>query len=427
MMTTAAQTAQTMNNVALQAPTLPFDVDAVRRDFPILGRAVRDRALVYLDNAATTQKPRAVIDAMARYYEEDNSNIHRGVHFLSQQATFAYERARGRVATFVNAPESVEIVFCRGTTEAINLVAHSYARPRVSEGDEILVTHMEHHSNIVPWQMLCQTTGAKLVVAPITDEGELDLAGLADKLSPRTRLVAVTHASNVLGTINPIRRICDLAHEFDVPVLVDGAQGAPHLAIDVQALGCDFYTLSGHKLFAPTGIGALWGRRELLEAMSPYEGGGSMIQSVTFESTTFAELPNKFEAGTPNIAGAIGLAAVVDYLNGLGMERIAAYEEELLAYATERLLSIDGLRLFGTAADKVAVLSFALEFAHPHDIGTILDTEGVALRTGHHCAQPLMQRFDVPAMARASFAFYNTRHEVDILVSALGKVKEILS
>ena len=409
-----------------QAQAAPFDVDSVRSDFPILGRAVRDRALVYLDNAATTQKPRSVIDAMDRYYEEENANIHRGVHLLSQQATFAYERARGRIAKFVNAVESAEIVFCRGTTEAVNLVAHGYARPRVQAGDEILVTHMEHHSNIVPWQMLCQATGAKLTVAPVTDAGALDLAGFADRLSPRTRLVAVTHASNVLGTINPIRQLCDLAHECGIPVFVDGAQGAPHLGVDVQALGCDFYAFSGHKLFAPTGIGALWGRRELLEAMSPYEGGGSMIQSVTFEATTFAELPNKFEAGTPNIAGAIGLAAAVDYLNGLGMERIAAYEDELLVYATERLLAVDGLRLFGTAADKVAVLSFALDAAHPHDIGTILDIEGVAIRTGHHCAQPLMQRFGVPAMARASFAFYNTRREVDALVSALGKVREIL-
>ena len=422
-MTTAAQPVRV---AAPEVQTPPFDVDAVRRDFPILGRAVRNRALVYLDNAATSQKPRAVIDAIERYYEEDNSNIHRGVHFLSQQATFAYERARGRIATFVNAAEGAEIVFCRGTTEAVNLVAQGYARPRAGAGDEILVTHMEHHSNIVPWQMLCQATGATLAVAPITDEGELDLAAFADKLSPRTRLVAVTHASNVLGTINPIRRICDLAHEFDVPVFVDGAQGAPHLDIDVQALGCDFYSLSGHKMFAPTGIGALWGRRELLDAMSPYEGGGSMIKSVTFEATTFAESPTKFEAGTPNIAGAIGLAAAVDYLNGLGMDRVAAYEDELLSYATQRLLSIDGLRLFGTAKHKVAVLSFALESAHPHDIGTILDAEGVALRTGHHCAQPLMQRYGVPAMARASFAFYNTRHEVDALVSALGKVREVL-
>jgi cysteine desulfurase/selenocysteine lyase len=417
---------QPVRVTAAEAPTPAFDVDAVRRDFPILGRAVRNRALVYLDNAATSQKPRAVIDAIDRYYEEDNSNIHRGVHFLSQQATFAYERARGRVATFVNAVESAEIVFCRGTTEAVNLVANSYARPRVGADDEILVTHMEHHSNIVPWQMLCQATGATLTVAPITDEGELDLAAFADKLSERTRLVAVTHASNVLGTINPIRRICDLAHEFDVPVFVDGAQGVPHLDVDVQALGCDFYSLSGHKMFAPTGIGALWGRGALLDAMTPYEGGGSMIKSVTFESTTFAESPTKFEAGTPNIAGAIGLAAAVDYLNGLGIDRIAAYEDELLAYATQRLLAIDGLRLFGTAAHKVAVLSFGLDSAHPHDIGTILDAEGVAVRTGHHCAQPLMRRYGVPAMTRASFAFYNTRHEVDVLVSALGKVREVL-
>jgi cysteine desulfurase/selenocysteine lyase len=411
---------------AAAASSTPFDVDEVRRDFPILGRAVRDRALVYLDNAATTQKPRSVIDAVSRYYAEENSNIHRGVHFLSQQATFAYERARGRLATFVNAAESAEVVFCRGTTEAVNLVAQGFARPRLGEGDEILVTHMEHHSNIVPWQMLCEQTGATLVVAPVTDEGELDLGAFTEKLSPRTRLVAVTHASNVLGTVNPIRRICDLAHEFDAAVFVDGAQGAPHLPVDVQALGCDFYALSGHKLFAPTGIGILWGRRDLLDDMAPYEGGGSMILSVSFEGTTYAEVPTKFEAGTPNIAGAVGLSAAVDYLNGLGMEHIAAWEDELLAYATERLTEIPGLRLFGTAADKVSVLSFELAGAHPHDIGTILDTEGVAVRTGHHCAQPLMQRFGVPAMARASLAFYNTRHEVDVLVESLGKVKEIL-
>lgn len=403
-----------------------IDVDAIRRDFPILGRAVRDRALVYLDNAATTQKPRSVIEAVERFYEEENSNIHRGVHFLSQQATFAYERARGRLATFINAPESAEVIFCRGTTEAANLVAHGYGRPRLGPGDEILVTHMEHHSNIVPWQLLCGQTGATLKVAPITDVGELDLTAFAELVSSRTKIVAVTHASNVLGTVNPIRRISDMAHDAGAVVFVDGAQGAPHLAVDVQALGCDFYALSGHKLFAPTGIGLLWGRRELLDDMAPYEGGGSMIQSVTFESTTYAEVPTKFEAGTPNIAGAIGLAAAVDYLNSLGMERIATYEDELLTYANDRLQSIDGLQLFGTAPGKVSVVAFALANAHPHDIGTILDTEGVALRTGHHCAQPLMQRYGVPAMARASFAFYNTRHEVDVLVEALDKVQEIL-
>ncbi len=403
-----------------------LDVDAVRRDFPILGRAVRGRALVYLDNAATTQKPRPVIDAVERYYEEENANIHRGVHFLSQQATFSYERARGRLATFVNAAESAEVVFCRGATEAANLVAHGYGRSRVGEGDEILVTHMEHHSNIVPWQMLCEAAGARLRVAPITDEGELDLAAFSDRLSPRTRLVAVAHASNVLGTVNPVRRICDLAHEYGALVFVDGAQGAPHLPVDVRDLGCDFYALSGHKLFAPTGIGILYGRRELLEGMGPYEGGGSMIRSVSFEGTTWAEPPAKFEAGTPNIAGALGLAAAVDYLNGLGMERISEYEEDLLAYAAGRLAEVEGLRIFGTARRKVPVLSFALDGAHPHDMGTILDAEGVAVRTGHHCAQPLMARFGVPAMARASLAFYNTRREIDLLVEGLNQVGTVL-
>ena len=403
-----------------------FDVQRIRQDFPILSRSIREQKLVYLDNAATTQKPQPVLDTLASYYATGNANIHRGVYLLSEEATAAYDLARGKVQGLLNARAAHEIIFTRNSTESINLVAQSYGRQNLGPGDEVLITHMEHHSNIVPWQMLCQATGATLAVAPITDEGELDLAAFADKLSPRTRLVAVTHASNVLGTINPIRRICDLAHEFDIPVFVDGAQGAPHLDIDVQALGCDFYSLSGHKMFAPTGIGALWGRRELLDAMAPYEGGGSMIKSVTFEATTFAESPTKFEAGTPNIAGAIGLAAAVDYLNGLGMDRVAAYEDELLSYATQRLLSIDVLRLFGTAKHKVAVLSFALESAHPHDIGTILDAEGVALRTGHHCAQPLMQHYGVPAMARASFAFYNTRHEVDALVSALGKVREVL-
>ena len=403
-----------------------LDVDAVRRDFPILGRAVRRRALVYLDNAATTQKPRPVIDAVERYYEEENANIHRGVHFLSQQATFSYERARGRLATFVNAAESAEVVFCRGTTEAANLVAHGYGRSRVGEGDEILVTHMEHHSNIVPWQMLCEATGARLRVAPITDEGELDLAAFSDRLSPRTRIVAVAHASNVLGTVNPVRRICDLAHEYGAAVFVDGAQGAPHLPVDVRDLGCDFYALSGHKLFAPTGIGILYGRRDLLEGMLPYEGGGSMIRSVSFEGTTWAEPPAKFEAGTPNIAGALGLAAAVDYLNGLGMERISEYEEDLLAYAGGRLAGVEGLRIFGEARRKVPVLSFALDGAHPHDMGTILDAEGVAVRTGHHCAQPLMARFGVPAMARASLAFYNTRREIDLLVEGLNQVETVL-
>ena len=404
-----------------------FDAEAVRRDFPILGRAVRDRRLIYLDNAATTQKPRSVIDAMDRFYEEDNANIHRGVHLLSQQATFAYERARGRIATFINAPESSECIFLRGTTEAANLVAQGYGRPRFGVGDEIIVTHMEHHSNLVPWQMLCEATGATLKVVPIHDEGSLDLVAYEELLSERTRLVAVTHASNVLGTINPIRQMADLAHDHGAVLFVDGAQGAPHLPVDVQALGCDFYALSGHKLFAPTGIGVLWGRREVLDSMAPYEGGGSMILSVTLESSTYADVPTRFEAGTPNIAGAIGLEAAIDYLNRFGMDQLAAYEDELLVYAQEKLSDFEGLRLIGTATPKVAVVAFAMEDAHPHDIGTILDMEGVALRTGHHCAQPLMARYGVPAMARASFAFYNTRADIDALVTGLGKVREMLA
>lgn len=403
-----------------------LDVESIRRDFPILGRAVRDRRLIYLDNAATTQKPRSVINAIERFYEEDNANIHRGVHLLSQQATFAYERARGRIATFINAPESSECIFLRGTTEATNLVAHGLGRPRCGAGDEIIITHMEHHSNIVPWQLLCEATGAKLKVVPVDDEGCLDLSAYEQMLSERTFLVAVAHASNVLGTINPIRQMSDLAHAHGAMLLVDGAQGVPHLPVDVQALGCDFYAFSGHKMFAPTGIGVLWGRRELLDSMAPYEGGGSMIQSVTLESSTFADVPTRFEAGTPDIGGAIGLAAAVDYVNQLGMETLAAYEDELLVYAQQKLSEMEGIRLVGTAPSKVAVVAFSMDDAHPHDIGTILDMEGIAVRTGHHCAQPLMARFGVPAMARASFAFYNTHAEIDALVAGLGKVRKVL-
>jgi len=387
---------------------------------------VRDRRLVYLDNAATTQKPRSVIEAIERFYEEDNANIHRGVHLLSQQATFAYERARGRLATFINAPESSECIFLRGTTEAANLVAHGFCRPRCGAGDEIIITHMEHHSNIVPWQLLCEATGATLRVVPISDEGVLDLEVYEQLLNERTCLVAVAHVSNVLGTVNPIRQMADLAHKQGAVVFVDGAQGAPHLAVDVQSLGCDFYAFSGHKLFGPTGIGVLWGRRDLLDSMSPYEGGGSMIQSVTLESSTYADVPTRFEAGTPDIAGAIGLAAAIDYLNRFGMEALAAYEDGVLDYAQQQLSQIDSVRLIGTAAGKVSVVAFVLKDAHPHDIGTILDMEGIAVRTGHHCAQPLMARYGVPAMARASFAFYNTRGEVDALVTGIKKVEEVL-
>ena len=422
---TVAQTAP-LPQMAPAHTIEPFDVEAVRRDFPILGRAVRDRRLVYLDNAATTQKPRPVIEAIERFYEEDNANIHRGVHLLSQQATFAYERARGRIATFINAPESSECIFLRGTTEAANLVAHGFGRPRCGAGDEIIITHMEHHSNIVPWQLLCEATGATLRVVPISDEGVLDLEVYEQLLNERTCLVAVAHVSNVLGTVNPIRQMADLAHAQGAVVFVDGAQGVPHLAVDVESLGCDFYAFSGHKLFGPTGIGVLWGRRDLLDSMSPYEGGGSMIQSVTLESSTYADVPTRFEAGTPDIAGAIGLAAAIDYLNRFGMEALAAYEDGVLDYAQQQLSQIDSVRLIGTATGKVSVVAFALQDAHPHDIGTILDMEGIAVRTGHHCAQPLMARYGVPAMARASFAFYNTRGEIDALVTGIKKVEEVL-
>jgi len=405
-----------------QLPAIPLslDLETIRRDFPILGRAVRDRGLVYLDNAATTQKPRSVIEAVARYYTEDNANIHRGVHLLSQRATFAYERARGRIGQFVNAGDSAEIIFVRGTTEGINLVAHSFLRPRLVAGDEILISHLEHHSNIVPWQLLCEEKGAVLKVVPINDDGEFLVEEYEKLLSDRTRIVAVAHVSNALGTVVPVSDIISLAHERGVPVLLDGAQGTPHLSVDVGALDCDFYTFSGHKLFGPTGIGVLYGKKSLLDAMPPYEGGGSMIRSVTFEKTTYADLPARFEAGTPNIAGAVGLEAAIDYLNALGLAGIAAHEHALLAYATERLREIAGLRLIGTARDKVGVLSFVMDHAHPHDIGTILDTEGVAIRTGHHCAQPLMARFGVPATARASLAFYNTREDVDTLVTSIS-------
>ena len=404
-----------------------LNVEAVRRDFPILARRVRHKPLVYLDNAATSQKPRSVIAAVSRYYEEENSNIHRGVHRLSQEATFAYERARGRIAQFLNAESSEEIVFVRGTTEGINLVASSFGSTRIGAGDEVLITHMEHHSNIVPWQMACSERQATLKVAPIDDSGRLDMDAFESLLSERTRLVAVAHASNVLGTINPVAEIARLAHDRGAVLLVDGAQGAPHLPVDVRDLDCDFYLFSGHKLCGPTGVGVLYGKRELLEAMPPWEGGGSMIQSVSFEETTFAEPPARFEAGTPNIAGALGLEAAVDYVNEVGADRIDQYERSLLAYATEKLADVEGLRIFGTAADKVAVIAFELAGVHPHDTGTILDLEGVAIRTGHHCAQPLMSRFGVPAMARASLAFYNTREEVDVLAGALASVRSVLA
>ena len=403
----------------------PLDVAGIRDDFPALDQKIRGRDLVYLDNAATTHKPRVVIEALEQYYSQQNSNIHRGVHFLSQQATFAYERARARIRLFLNAKENGEIVFVRGTTEGINLVAQSYGGLNLQEGDEVVVSHMEHHSNIIPWQTVCEQKGAILKVVPIDDDGEFIFEEYERILSDRTRLVAVTHASNALGTINPVGEIIRLAHDRGAKVLIDGAQGVPHLPVDVAALNCDFYAFSAHKLFGPTGVGVLYGKMPLLESMPPYQRGGSMIKSVTFEKTTYADLPAKFEAGTPHIAGGIGMETAVDYVTGLGPERIAAYETDLLQYATDRLAEVDGLRIVGTAKNKVGVLSFVMDAAHPHDIGTILDAEGIAVRAGHHCAQPTMQRFGVPATVRASLAFYNTHSEMDALVGALQKVNEV--
>jgi cysteine desulfurase/selenocysteine lyase len=368
-----------------------------------------------------------VIDAIGRYYERDNANIHRGVHFLSEHATEEFEGARRKMQSFLNAADASEIVFVRGATEAINLVAQTYGRSNVHAGDEVLITAMEHHSNIVPWQILCEEKGARLRVAPISDSGELLLTDFANLLGPRTKIVAVTHVSNALGTITPVQRVIEMAHRRHIPVLVDGAQAVPHLNVDVQALDCDFYVFSGHKVYGPTGIGVLYGKSALLDAMPPYQGGGDMISSVTFEKTTYNKLPYKFEAGTPHVAGAIGLGAAIEYVNGLGMDNIAAHEHELLAYATETVSAIPGIRLIGTAKEKAGVLSFLLDSIHPHDIGTILDQEGIAIRTGHHCAQPVMQRFGIAATARASFALYNTREEVDALVEGIQKVREVFA
>jgi cysteine desulfurase/selenocysteine lyase len=406
---------------------MPFDVERVRQDFPILKQRFYGKPLVYLDNAASSQKPQAVIDAISRFYSEDYANIHRGLHALSERATQAYEGARETVGQFLNAPSEQEIVFVRGTTEAINLVAQSYARPRLQPGDEVLISAMEHHSNIVPWQIVCAERGARLRVVPITDAGELRLDVYEELLGPRTKLVAITHVSNVLGTINPIREIINLAHQRQIAVLVDGAQAVPHLAVDVQSLDCDFYAFSGHKLYGPSGIGVLFGKAALLEAMPPYQGGGDMISSVTFENTTYNRLPYKFEAGTPHIAGAVGLGAAIEYVTAIGLETIAAYEHELLAEATARLAAIPEVRLIGTAQEKTGVLSFLMEGIHPHDIGTVLDREGVAIRAGHHCAQPLMQRFGISATARTSFGLYNTQAEIDALAAGIHKVLEVFA
>jgi cysteine desulfurase/selenocysteine lyase len=406
--------------------TSALDVQEIREDFPILRQTVRDgRPLVYFDNAATAQKPRAVIDAITRFYTQSNSNVHRGLHELSERATALYEKSRATVRRALNAAEDREIVFVRGTTEAINLVAQAWARPQLRPGDEILITEMEHHSNIVPWQMVCGQTGARLRVAPITDGGVLDLEGLERLLGPRTRLLALAHVSNALGTVNPARRIVEMAHARGVPVLLDGAQAVPHFPVDVRGLDCDFYAFSGHKAYGPTGIGALYAKAAILEATEPWHGGGDMIASVSFEKSTWNKVPWKFEAGTPDIAGAVGLAAALDYVEAIGWEAIETYERDLLRVATDAIADVPGARVLAREAPRVGVVSFTLDGVHPHDIGTIVDLHGVAIRAGHHCAQPLMDRFGVPATARASLAFYNTRDEVVVLVQALLEVLQV--
>jgi cysteine desulfurase/selenocysteine lyase len=429
-----------MSRTATPSPetrrTAALDVERLRQDFPVLAERVNGRPLVYLDNAATTQKPRRVLDAISHYYHHDNANIHRGVHELSVRATDAYEAARGKLQRFIGASRPEEIIFTRGTTEAINLVASTYGRRHVTEGDEVLITAMEHHSNIVPWQLLCEQAGAQVRAAPINDRGEVELEAFEKLLSDKTKLVAIAHVSNALGTINPVAEMIRMAHAHGIPVLVDGAQAAAHLQIDVQALDVDFYCLSGHKLFGPTGVGVLYGKYALLAGMPPYQGGGDMIMSVTLEGSTYKDPPYRFEAGTPHIAGGIALGAAVDYVEEIGLERIAAYEHDLLGYATAALQAMPEVRLIGTAVQKASVLSFELyrgrrhvadELIHPHDIGTILNNLGIAIRTGHHCAQPVMDRFGVPATARASLALYNTRSEVDALVAGLRKVIEMFA
>ena len=410
-----------------QSGTQRFDVEKIRRDFPILKERVHGKPLVYLDNGATSQKPQVVIDALDRYYKSENSNIHRGVHYLSERATSSYESAREKIRQFLNAETGHEIVFVRGTTEAINLVAQSYGRTFLKAGDEIVISAMEHHSNIVPWQILCGQIGARLRVVPINHDGEFLLDEYRRLLSENTKLVSLTHVSNALGSIVPVKEAVRLAHERAVPVLLDGAQAVPHFKVDVQDIGCDFYAFSGHKLFGPTGVGVLYGKSELLEAMPPYQGGGDMISLVTFEKTHYNVLPYKFEAGTPNIAGGIGLGAAIDYLNGFNWEEVCAHENDLLAYATNALSEIESIRIIGSAKDKAGVLSFVSDHIHAHDVGTILDQEGVAIRAGHHCAMPVMQRFGVPATARASFALYNNREDVDALVRGIHRVLKVFS
>jgi len=404
---------------------IAFDVTTLRKDFPILSTMAHGKPLVYLDNAATTHKPNAVLDIQNIYYREQNANIHRGVHHLSEVATFEYEKARGKVKNFINAADNKEIVFTKGTTDSINLVAQSFGKTFLNAGDEVIISAMEHHSNIVPWQMICEERNVKLRVIPMNDDGELILEEYAKLLSPKTKIVSIVYISNSLGTINPIKQIIELAHRNGSKVLIDGAQAIAHIPVDVAVLDCDFFAFSGHKIFGPTGIGILYGKASLLDQMKPYQGGGDMISSVTFEKTTYNDLPYKFEAGTPNIVGGIGLGAAIDYVNIIGLNAISQYEQELLDYGTDILSQVKGLKLIGTAKSKASILSFVLENAHPHDIGTILDREGIAIRTGHHCTQPVMQRFGIPATARASISFYNTKEELDALVRGIAKVSEI--
>lgn len=411
--------------VIKEAPLETFNAAKARLDFPALHQEVHGRPLIYLDNAATTHKPKMVIDAIDRFYSRDNSNVHRGVHYLSQKATGQYERARQTVKRFINAPDESEIIFTRGTTESVNLIAQTYGRKFIKAGDEILISEMEHHSNIVPWQILCEQVGAILKVIPFSDSGEIDLNVLQGMLNPRVKLVGIVHLSNTLGTINPVNEMVKMAHGQNIPVLVDGAQSVPHLPVDIQAIGADFFVFSGHKVFGPTGIGVLYGKMEWLKQLPPYQGGGDMIHSVTFERTTYADVPHKFEAGTPNIAGAIGLGAALEYLERWNIADLTAYEDELLRYATNVLKKIEGLTIIGNARQKAGVLSFTLADIHPHDIGTILDMEGVAVRAGHHCTQPIMDHYQIPATTRASFAFYNNLADIDALEMALRKASEV--
>jgi len=409
----------------LNTDSSALDVEKIRKDFPILQQEVHGKPLVYLDNAATAQKPSVVIETLDQYYREYNSNIHRGVHALSEKGTAAYEESREKVKTFINADSNKEIIFVRGATEGINLITQSFGRSMITAGDEIIISEMEHHSNIVPWQLLCEQTGAQLKVIPINDAGELIMEEYEKLLNKKTKIVAVGHISNALGTINPIKKMIDMAHQVNAKILIDGAQAAPHTAVDVKALDCDFYVFSGHKLFGPTGIGVLYGKQELLESMPPYQGGGDMIKMVTLEKTYYNDLPYKFEAGTPHIAGVIGLGAAIDYIQAIGLDDIASYEHELLTYATQQVDAIESVTLVGTAKEKTSILSFVMDEIHPHDIGTIIDREGIAIRTGHHCAMPVMERFNLAATARASFAFYNTKAEIDLLVAGIQKCKEV--